>query len=287
MKKFFAALMVVAVIGGFAYLNWDRVGPIVGPYLGIEPEAGPTTPPEAFLLPPAPDPRYRFVLLDPSTSTDTSFRESMKALLISVVEGYLPPKPEDTRPGVPEIVGLELTVRLVATDSLAYGQPNYTVSIPSVPALSARADMTEEGALDADGTYDTWVESEASWSEAYDAAVAAAADAVAAMQSINVNTDESSGITAGAAALTLLAPAEGDVQYAVLSDLADNRPVQAATFAGRPVICIQPDAVGSRANWDALFNDFAAWAAAGGAGPVTHVRPELAAATLTTFLTGA
>jgi len=286
MKKFLAAIAVIAVAGVLAWMNWDKIGPIVNPILGIPAAAAATTEAGPTTLGAAPDQRYRFALIDPTTSTDVSFRQSMKDEIIAAVQGYVPAKPTESKVGVAAITGLQLTVRLVGTDSLAYGQPNVAISIPSVPELPARPDMTAPGALDPGGPYDTWKKSETAWSTAYDAAVAAVATSVQSLQGLNVNTDEYSGILAGTAALALLAPADGDVAFAVLSDLDENRGAQPANFNGHPFLVVQPDPVGDINRWDGLFNTFSSWATSSGAGQITRVRPEDASAAITTFITG-
>lgn len=285
MKKFLASIVVLTVIGLLGWMNWDKVAPIVGPILGAQaaPSRAATG---ATTLGSAPEQRHRFALIDPTTSTDSSFRESMKADIVAAVQSLVPAKPSDTKAGVAALTGLQLTVRLVATNSLAYGQQNAAISIPSVSELAARPDMTSSGALDPGGPYDTWKQSEAQWSTEYDAALAAQAGAAQTLQMINLNVDESSGITAGAAALGLLAPAHGDIAFAVLSDLDENRAQQPATFNGHPILVVQPDPIGDIGRWDSLFNNFSSWAASSGAGQITRVRPEAAIPALNTFITG-
>ena len=286
MKKFLASIAIFAVIGLLAWMNWNKIDPIVGPMLGAQTADPPTTNTAPTTLGAAPNQRYRFALIDPTTSKDSSFRESMKADIIAAVQSLVPAKPRDTKAGVPALTALQLTVRLVATNSLAYGQQNATVSIPNVPELPTRPDMTSPGALDPGGPYDTWKQSEAKWSAAYDAALAAQATAVETLRAINLNIDESSGITAGAAALALLAPAQGDVAFAILSDLDDNRAQQPAAFNGHPVLVVQPDPIGDIGRWDSLFNNFSSWAASSSAGQITRVRPEAAVPAISTFITG-
>lgn len=267
-------------------MSWDKVMPVVSSGLSVQP----TTPPTAVASPAAPvatpQQRFRYALIDPTTSTDTTFRESMKADLMAAVRSYLPPKPLDPKAGVPSVTGLQLTVRLVSTNSLAYGQQSVAVSIPSVPGLPGRPDMTAPGALDPGGPYDAWKKSKVEWSTAYDAAATAAVSAVQSLDALNLNVDGWSGITAGATALTLLAPAQGDVQFAVLSDLDENRPQQPATFNGHPILVVQPDPVGDIGRWDSLFKNFSAWASASGSGTITRVRPESAVPAITTFIIG-
>jgi len=288
MKKFLTTITVLAVIGLLGWMNGDKLAPIVGPMLGAQgaPSVAATNGPATLSA--APEQQYRFALIDPTTSTNSSFRESMKGDIIAAVQSLVPAKPSDTKAGVPALTGLQLTVRLVATNSLAYGQQNAAISIPSISELPARPDMTAPGALDPGGPYDTWKQSEAQWSIEYDTALAARDSAVQTLQAINLNVDESesSGITAGAAALTLLAPAHGDVAFAVMSDLDENRGQQPATFNGHPVLVVQPDPIGDIGRWDSLFNNFSSWAATSGAGQITRVRPEAAVPAINTFITG-
>lgn len=286
MKRFLGTIAVLAVMGLLGWMNWDKVAPIVGPVLGAQAAPSPAASNGPATLGAPPEQRYRFALIDPTTSTDSSFRESMKADIIAAVQGLVPAKPRDTKVGVPALTGLQLTVRLVATNSLAYGQQNAAISIPSVAELPTRPDMTARGALDPGGPYDTWKQSEAHWSTAYDAALGAQATAVQTLQAINLNVDESSGITAGAAALALLAPAQGDVAFAALSDLDENRPQAPASFHGHPILVVQPDPIGDISRWDSLFNRFSSWAAGSGAGQISRVRPEAAVPAINTFIAG-
>lgn len=287
MKKIIPWVAVLAIAGMLGYLNWDRISPLLGPLAGTEATSPSASDGREIALSDAPEPRYRYADLDPTTSTDVSFRESMKSKLVAAVQTFVPPKPATTKGGVAAITGLELTVRLVGTVPLAYGQPNYEVSIPSVPELPARPDMTADGALYPDGTYDQWKSAETTWSEHYDAALAAAEEAATTLQGIDLNLDEWSAVTASVAALTLLAPAEGDVAYLVMSDLDENQAQQPASFNGNAVHIIQPDPLGDISRWDALFQNFATWATANGAGSVERVRPEAADPVITTFIKGA
>lgn len=284
MRKILALITITALAGLLVWMNHDKLLPVTGPAIGRQPSAAPSVTPAGPTE--TQQQRVRGMLIDPTNSTDSSFRESMKAHIIGAVQTYVPPKPPDTKPGVPPVIGLQLTVRLVATNSLAYGQQNVEISIPNVPALPARPDMTLPGALNPGGPYDTWKQEEGAWSSAYDTAIAEAASAVQALGALNLEVNEASGITAGAAALALLAPPRGDVGFAVLSDLDENRPQQPANFYGHPILVVQPDPVGDIGQWDSLFNNFSSWASASGAGTITRVRPEAGASAITSFITG-
>ena len=287
MKKLIAWVVVLAVAGVLGYLNWDRISPLLAPIVGAEGTEAEDGAAATITLAVAPAQRYRYAALDPTTSTDESFRESMKSKIIAAVQSYVPPKPETTKDGVAPISGLELTVRLVGTVPLAYGQPNYKVSIPSVSALPARPDMRTAGNLDPLGPYEQWKDAEAAWSTQYNAALAAAESATTTLQSIDLSLDESSAVTATVAALTLLAPSQGDVAYLVMSDLDENQKQQPASFNGNPVYIVQPDPIGDIGRWDSLDQNFGAWATANGAGSLDRVRPEAADPLITAFIKGA
>src|SRR3712207_6135860 len=145
MKKLLAAI-VVTFFGLFGWLNWERISPVISPVLGVHPSTGTTSPAETVTLSPAPEPRYRYALLDPTTSTNESFRESMKSKLVAAVRKCRPEKPKESKNGVAETVGIHLVVRMVGTLPRQYGAPEYTIDIPSVPALPPRPDMTQPGA---------------------------------------------------------------------------------------------------------------------------------------------
>ncbi|MEY9951018.1 hypothetical protein [Leifsonia sp. EB34] len=287
MKKILGFVLVVALLGAVAYLERDTLTALEAHLTGA-PAPTPSTTHSLVTLGVAPAPRLRFELIDPTTSTNASFRQAMKADTISAVGRVVPPKPADVRGGVRAVVGVQLTVRLVSTDSLSSDAPNYAVAIPSVPALPARPDPTAPGALDPEGPLDSWQKAEKSWSAYYDEALAAQSAAAVTLQSVPVDAANSvlSGITAGTAALALLAPAQGDVAFAVLSDLDENRPRQAANFNGHPVLVVQPDPAGDESRWDTLYASFRSWAQTGGAGDITRVRPEAAVSALNTFIDG-
>ncbi|MDQ0733497.1 hypothetical protein [Arthrobacter sp. B1I2] len=286
MKKLLAILVIV-VIGFLGWLNWERIAFVISPLAGVQQSAGTTSQPGTVTLASAPNPRYRYALLDPTTSTDESFRESMKSKLAASVRNYVPDKPKDTKNGVEELVGIHMVLRMVGTLPLQYGAPEYTIDIPSVPALPARPDMTKPGALDPRSDYDQWKHAQNAWSEQYNAATAAAEQATATLQGVELNVDGWSAVTAGVVSLALLAPADGDVAFLVMSDLDENQPQQPAAFNGHPLVVVQPDPVGDVSRWDSLFNSFSSWSASNGSGDITRVRPEASDTTIRAFVKGA
>lgn len=285
MKKAMFLLLALLAIG--AFLGRDQIKSAIDPRSGPQPTAQATAATTSIQLSAAPLARTRLALLDPTTSTDATFREAMKALLVADVRDYVPAKPSTTKDGVPPVVGVHLVVRLVGTSPLTYGAPIYTVDIPSVAELPARPSMTADGALDPGGPYSQWTAAASSWSTQYDVAIAAAQQASAALQGLNLEVDQYSAVTAGVASLALLAPQQGDVAYLVMSDLDENRAQEAADFRGSPVLVVQPDPDGSEQQWSARYQAFAAWAVASGAGQIDRVRPEACDAAIKSFIQGA
>ena len=75
MKKFLAAITILAVISLIGLMNYDKIAPLVGPMLGASAVPLPATNAVPVTLGAAPEQRCRFALIDPPTSTDASFRE--------------------------------------------------------------------------------------------------------------------------------------------------------------------------------------------------------------------
>ena len=114
--------------------------------------------PVAQALSPAPDGVSVGLCLDPTDSTARAFAFSIKRSLVAAVRQHLPAAPDSRalRDGAAGVSGLDLTVRLVSTRPLAYGQPFVHVELPGVPGLPARPDLTQPGAVDIGGSYDVW-----------------------------------------------------------------------------------------------------------------------------------
>lgn len=283
MKKILVVVITVTV-GVLAYFSWGHAA-----QPGFGGTSAPASSAEATRvgLQEEPVQRFRFALIDPTTSTDAAFKESMKAKIIAAVGSYVPVKPSDTKDGVPALAGIHLVVRLVGTVPLQYGAPDYTVDIPSVPALPSRPDMTAPGALDPGSSYSQWKDAQKHWSSKYDAALAAGQEAVTTLQGINLDLGEWSAVTSGVVSLALVAPNEGDVAFLVMSDLDENQPQQPVALAGHPFTVVQPDPIGEIGRWDTLFTGFSLWAKANGAGEIVRVRPEASDDVIRTFIQGA
>lgn len=276
-----AVVAIIAIGGTVVFLSRDELGPIASELLGVPSSA--TDAQEPVIVDPAPARLERYILLDPTTSTDTSFRDDMKAAIVAAVATYVPPKPEIARDGVPAVAGLHLVVHLVGSSPLQYGAPGYEIDIPGIPGLPVRPSMSDPGALDPGSSYEAWADAEAAWSDAYDAALAAAIRSVATLEGIDLELDELSAVTAGVVSLSLLVPAGADAALMVMSDLDENRGTETSDLHGMPITVIQPDPAGSMSRWTALFDRFGSWAASCGAGPITQVRPEASGDAIAAF----
>lgn len=228
-----------------------------------------------------PPPHLRFEALDPTTSTSDQFAKDILSASVAGVASYIPTKPVRPQDGVDPVTGLDLTIRLVSTAPLAYGTPFTQIRIPSVAGLGPRPDMAAPGAMDPGGAYEVWKSAEKSWSQDYDAAAAAAQAGSKTVAAVNLSFKEWSGITGTMSALAAIAPADGDVSFAIASDLEETVPPQTTgSFHGKPLLVIQPNPTGDAATADAAFASFSSWATGQGVGQVTRIRPEVADAAL-------
>lgn len=235
---------------------------------------------------PAPEGKSIGVCIDPTASTDKTFAKSILASTIHTVEDYVPAQPTETKDGVPAVSGLDLTIRLVSTRPLAYGQPYVNIQIPAVDGLPARPDMTAPGALDPGGPYLAWKESEEQWAADYQASVQAVATAVKRLGTSDLSNPGRSGVRECVAALVSVPPKYSNSTLVVASDLGDNSFTGAnPNFDAKPIVLIQPCSDGDAKKCARLQNDFTAWTANHGAGPTTATRPEDAPNTLSQLIT--
>lgn len=267
------AITVVAVVG---IVNADRVTASIQALVGESPTIS-----DDLVRSAAPATAVRGVALDPTTSTDPDFRETMVSLLAQTVLSSVPPKPTTPRDGVAPVAGLDLTIVLVGSDPLAYGDELHQVRIPGVEGLPPRPPSDGDDAIE---RYADWRLLEEKWSTEYNDALSAAATGASTITDIAFTDHETSAITATLAKLTQLVPA--DASLVVLSDLDENEAQQSADIAGRDLLIVQPDPVGDVARADALLASFSAWATEHGAGAIERVRPELAGDALTAYLLG-
>jgi len=244
-----------------------------------------TPTPSAQVWLPAPPQHQRFEALDPTTSTSDQFARDILTSNSAAIASYIPAKPGRPQDGVSPVQGLELTIRLVSTAPLAYGTPFTRIEIPSVSGLGPRPDMAAPGAMDPGGAYEVWKSAEKTWSQEYDASVAAAQAGSKKVAAVDLSFKEWSGITGVMSALAAIAPADGDVSFAIASDLEETVPPQTTgAFHGKPLLVIQPNPTGDAAAADAAFASFSTWATGQGIGQITRVRPEVADAALRTWL---
>lgn len=234
---------------------------------------------------PAPEGKSIGLCIDPTASTDKAFAKATLASAINAVKNYLPVKPA-TKEGVTAVPGLDLTVRLVSTRPLAYGQPYLNIQVPAVVGLPPRPDMTAPGALDPGGPYLAWKQSETQWTSDFQAAQDAIESAIKRLGEIDLANPGRSGVRECAAALVSVAPTYANATLIVASDLGDNSFTGAKpNFDGKPLILIQPCADGNAKHCSALQNDFIAWTSNHGAGQTSITRPEDTANTFAQLIT--
>lgn len=235
---------------------------------------------------PAPEGKSIGLCIDPTASTDKAFAKATLASAINAVKHYVPVKPATPKDGVTAVPGLDLTVRLVSTRPLAYGQPYLNIQIPAVVGLPPRPDMTALGALDPGGPYLAWKKSEVQWMSDFQEAKDAVSSAIKSLGEIDLSNAGRSGVRECAAALVSVAPKYANATLIVASDLGDNSFTGAKpNFDGKPLILIQPCADGNAKKCSGLRNDFIAWTSGHGAGQTTVTRPEDTANTFAQLIT--
>lgn len=284
MRNLLALVAAAALaVGGLFVTGHLPTGPAVQD-TGATPKASLGT--SATGLLDAPDGKSVGVCIDPTTSTDKAFAQSILTTTTAAVEHYLPTKSHETKAGVPGVPGLDLTIRLVSTRPLAYGQPYVNIQIPPVPGLPSRPDMTAPGALDPGGPYLDWKKSEQRWSVEYDVAAKATATAVKQLREVDLSNPSYSGVRECVAAVVSVPPKYADATLVVASDLEDNSYTGATPkFDAKPIILIQPCPDGDAKKCSRLKDDFTAWAGASGAGTTTTARAEDAPNTLSRLFT--
>ncbi len=233
---------------------------------------------EITTVPPEDDGRSIDVCLDPTASTRKAFATSIVASIVASVGRHVPPLPTVLKNGVTGIPGLELTLRLVSTRPMAYGEPYVRIVIPTIAGLPARPDMTEAGALDPDGPYSRWKELAATWTADYGSARQAQASGVASLQRIALFRPERSGVRDCAAALMSVKPTFPAVTVVVASDLEGNEFTGTdPDFGKAAVVLVQPCPDGNASACKRRDHEFTSWIRTHNAGPVTRARPEAAA----------
>lgn len=277
-----AGVAFVAVRSGILNLSAIKGSPSSAAPAASASDPGGTTNPR----PQPPVGRSLHVCADSTKSTDVQFAQGFIGSLADEVKGHLPNLPTDLRQGFPAIGGLEVTLRLVSTKPLAYGQTYVQVNIPAIAGLPPQPDLTAEHALDLeDGTYAVWKKQRDAFTTEYRAALQSRDAAVRSLNSVDLRVGRS-GVQACAAALTTVAGAY-PVTYVVASDLRDNASGQNVTaqFAGRPMLLVQPCPDGDQQKCVNSLESFSQWATSQGAGDISHVRPEAAQGALQQLIT--
>ncbi len=280
-----AAIVGLTVLGLFATGNLS-VGGAARVAADTTSAPVPTAAPDGTSLQPAPEGHSIAACIDSTASTDAAFAESILASTTQAVQNYVPAMPTVTKDGVLAVPGLDLTIRLVSTRPLAFGQSYLNVQIPSVNGLAARPDMTALGALDPGGSYLMWKKSEEQWATDYQTAIDAEATAVKQLGTVDLTRPGRSGVRDCVAALNSVASKYSNVTLIVASDLGDNSFTGAnPTFAGKPMVLIQPCPDGDAKRCAGLQEKFTSWAVDHGSGSITVTRPENSLTTLSQLIT--
>lgn len=229
--------------------------------------------------------------IDPTASIVSSFARSIRGDLAQAVgslappEGKLPTNTISGGPVTPPQAGVNLTVRQVTTDSLSSTLSAYTrsVVVPPVPGLtrsrpepSARAHVSQ---------LRTWTVGYQSVAAARAAARHAAAAGAATIAGMPLDRRGRSGISACMSGLLTTVPSGGAHSYLLASDLQENvTPQLAGSFHGRPLVIIQTCDTGNAAYCQRLLNRFSRMMRRLDVGPITVVRPEVAAAAIAQWI---
>jgi len=222
----------------------------------------------------------RGLCLDPTDSTRAAFSEDVKARVAELVEAWTPPD-ADPRDGSDAVPGLSLTVRVIDTASYSTDAVALTVTVPPVPALASRPDLTADGVLAPGGPYDTWTRERERAQAARAAAREAAASAARALRALRLDHATRSGISGCLSALAQTLPPGDDRRIALASDLDENTAVQVAgDFGKAPLLVVQPCPDGDARRCTELLARAEGLLRALDTGPLTPVRPEAAGAAL-------
>lgn len=232
--------------------------------------------------------------IDPTTSTATSFAESVKSDLATAIgglgpSGSVPTSVSGSGPLSLPQPSVGLTIRQVDTASLSTLQTPYTMtsSIPGFLGLAAHEPAPGSA------NYSTTM---ADWSVQYgQVATSRTTTRTAARQASRAITalplDDSpqsrSAISACVSGLLLTVPQTGRKTFLLASDLEENEaPQLAGSFDGSPLVIIQACDSGSASYCGGLLNHFIAEMRQLHVGPVTVVRPEDAALAITQWVRG-
>jgi len=223
--------------------------------------------------------------VDPTASIVSSFAVEIRRDLAQAVAGLAPAPgrlPTNTVSGGGPVTqpqaGVDLTVREVTTNSYSsvLGRYTTTVTVPPVPGLAYP--RPSPSARDYLQRLRAWSAGYAAVATARQAARKAAAPGAAAIARMHLDRAGWSGISACVSALLTTVPPGGRHTYLLASDLQQNvAPQLIGSFHGAPMVIIQTCDTGNVAFCQGLLRRFTRWMHQLHVGPITAVRPELAA----------
>jgi hypothetical protein len=224
--------------------------------------------------------------IDPTASIVRSFAPSVRADLAEAVGALAPPPgrlPTNTITGGPVTVpqaGVNLTVRQITTNSYTSNPGPYMAAV-TVPGVAGLASRPQPGIQDYVSRLRVWTAGYDSVAAARTAARNAAATGAGAIAGMPLDRKGWSGISACISGLLTTVPASGTHSYLLASDLQEDvTPQLAGSFNGAPLVIIQTCDTGKAAHCQALLDRFTATMRRLGAGRITIIRPEAAAAAI-------
>lgn len=223
------------------------------------------------------------VCLDPTLSTLPTFSESIRELVAKTVAGWEPPAPPPTTTSaVDPRPGLNLTIRTVGTNSYGSQIPYLSVTLPPVPGLSARPDVTDPNFPSLNPV---WQMARDQVIQQAQAAGQQAQQRAAAIRDLPLDTSQSSEIAGCLSALAQTVP-PGPRTLILTSDLEQNEPPQVAGDLHNTRILIVQPCGGDATRCRQLQDQWQQELAGRGAVTVTVIRPELADSQLPPVLHG-
>ena len=279
MRKFLAVATVLALLATCFYFRADIMS-FVNHLTGDDTaaSASPTTSSMAvdcseLTTMPEPETLNLGVVVDPTSSTASSFSQTVMAALADQLSSHMPAKTSTPQDGVATVDAINLVIKQVGSNPYAYGAPDFSVRVPGVQGLPPRP------SLDCmDTTYAVWTKEAKQWSATYDSALAASSAAVDGVRSMPL-TDENSGIRAALSSLVVTMPGTAGTSYLLASDFEENvKPQTAGDMGGRPLVLVAACPSGDAAQCSGDVQAFGDWATSAlKAGPISVYRPELTA----------
>jgi hypothetical protein len=229
--------------------------------------------------------------IDPTASIVSSFAPSVRGDLAQAIQDLAPPPgrlPTNTISGGPVTApqpGVTLTVRQVTTNSYTSNPGPYMAAVTVPPVAGLARSRPQPGIQDYLSRLRAWTAGYDSVAAARGAARHAAATGAATIAGMPLDRQGWSGISACVSALLTTVPASGTHSYLLASDLQEDvTPQLAGSFHGAPLVIIQTCDTGRAAHCQRLLDRFTVTMRRLGAGQITVVRPEQAAAAITQWI---